>query len=89
MYSKIVCMRKKTFNIDPELLKDAKEACGAKTDTDAIRLGLEALLYRAAVERMIAYAGSEGTGVRDVPRRRPEILPEERRPAKSRRRRAA
>jgi hypothetical protein len=84
----MVCM-KKTFNIDPELLKEARESCGAKTDTEAIRLGLEALLYRAAVERMIAYAGSEGPAVRDVPRRRPETLPEERRATKSKRRRAA
>jgi hypothetical protein len=84
-------MQKKTFNIDPKLLKEAKQACGAKTDTDAIRIGLQALVRRAAYERMIAYAGSEGPNVQDVPRRRPEVLEEEPPKSKSRprKRRAA
>lgn len=62
---------KKTFNIDPKLLKRAKEACGARTATEAIRRGLEALIFDAATERMIAYGGSEPNAV-DVPRRREE-----------------
>lgn len=60
---------KKTLNIDKELLKEAKEACGAKTDTDAIRMGLEGLVRKAAYERLAALAGSE-PDAEDVPRRR-------------------
>ena len=32
---------KKTLHIDEELLSEAKLACGAATDTDTVRLGLE------------------------------------------------
>ena len=69
---------KKTFNVDKDLLREAKEACGAKTDTETIRLGLEALVRRAAAERMIAYFGSE-PDAKDIPRRRDELTetPEE------------
>ena len=65
---KIVCM-KKTLHVDEELLKEAKEASGASTDTDTIRLGLEALVRRAAYQRLRALRGSEPNAV-DVPRRR-------------------
>lgn len=68
---------KKTFNIDAKLLKQAREACGANTATDTIRLGLEALIRKATIDRMRAYGGSE-PGAVDVPRRREE-------PAKKRR----
>ncbi|HEY3455568.1 MAG TPA: type II toxin-antitoxin system VapB family antitoxin [Bryobacteraceae bacterium] len=61
---------KKTLNIDNQLLREAKRACGAATDTEAVRLGLEALVRRAAVERLRALLGSE-PGTQDVPRRRP------------------
>jgi len=69
---------KKTFNVDKELLREAKEACGAKTDTETIRLGLEALVRNAAYERIIAFGGSEPYS-EDVPRRREELTetPEE------------
>jgi len=60
---------KKTFNIDDKLFKDAKLACGATTDTDTVRLGLEALVRHAAYQRLRALAGSE-PGAKDVPRRR-------------------
>lgn len=60
---------KKTLNIDAKLLKDAKAACGAKTDTDAVRLGLEALVRKGAYERARALLGSE-PDAQDVPRRR-------------------
>src|SRR3954471_7826423 len=60
---------KKTFNIDARLLTEAKEACGARTDTDTIRLGLEALVRHAAYQRLAALGGSEPFA-RDVPRRR-------------------
>lgn len=64
----IVCM-KKTFNIDDKLFREAKAACGAATDTETIRLGLEALVRHAAYQRLRALLGTE-PGARDVPRRR-------------------
>ena len=54
----IGCM-KKTLHIDERLLREAKSAAGAKTDTDAVRLGLEALIRRGAYERLRALRGSE------------------------------
>ena len=65
------CM-KKTLNINVELLEEAKVACGATTDTDVVRLGLEALVRLAAYERLRALRGSEIDAV-DVPRRRERI----------------
>ena len=70
MYGIIVHM-KKTLNIDQVLLEEAKEACGASTDTETVRLGLEALVRRAANERLKALGGSE-PDAQDVPRRREE-----------------
>ena len=60
---------KKTLHIDERLLRDAKSASGAGTDTETVRLGLEALVRRAAYERLRALGGSEPQA-RDVPRRR-------------------
>lgn len=60
---------KKTFNVDDKLLNEAKEACGATTDTETIRLGLEALVRHAAYQRLKTYFGSE-PNAQDVPRRR-------------------
>lgn len=60
---------KKTFNIDANLFHEAKMACGAATDTETIRLGLEALVRHAAYQRLRALRGSEPDAV-DVPRRR-------------------
>jgi hypothetical protein len=60
---------KKTFNVDEKLLTEAKAACGAATDTETIRLGLDALVRHAAYERLRALGGSE-PHARDVPRRR-------------------
>jgi Arc/MetJ family transcription regulator len=57
------------MNIDGALFKQAKEACGATTDTETVRLGLEALVRRAAYERLRALRGSE-PHAQDVPRRR-------------------
>lgn len=70
------CM-KKTLQIDAKLLKDARAACGAKTDTDTVRLGLEALVRRAAYQRMRAFLGTEPDAV-DVPRRRERPAPKRR-----------
>ena len=60
---------KKTVHIDEQLLKDARRAVSGSTDTETIRLGLEALVRRAAYERIRALRGSE-PNARDVPRRR-------------------
>jgi hypothetical protein len=60
---------KKTLNVDDELFRKAKAASGATTDTDTVRLGLEALVRHAAYERLRALRGSEPDAP-DVPRRR-------------------
>jgi hypothetical protein len=60
---------KKTLHIDEALLKEARLACGAATDTAAVRLGLEAVVRQAAYERLRALRGSEPSA-QDVPRRR-------------------
>jgi hypothetical protein len=60
---------KKTLHIDEKLLKDAKVAAGAATDTETVRLGLEALVRHAAYQRLRALRGSEPKA-KDVPRRR-------------------
>jgi hypothetical protein len=80
-YGIIVCM-KKTFNVDGELLRKAKDACGAKTDTETIRQGLEALVRHAAYQRMREYLGSEPDALKtEVPRRREEPVRRRRRVA--------
>jgi hypothetical protein len=60
---------KKTLHIDEALLRDARAACGARTDTDTVRLGLEALVRHAAYARLLALRGSE-PHARATPRRR-------------------
>jgi hypothetical protein len=60
---------KKTLNVDEELFRQAKVACGAATDTDTVRLGLEALVRRAAYARLRALRGAEPHAL-DIPRRR-------------------
>ncbi|MCU1232079.1 MAG: hypothetical protein JWP63_46 [Candidatus Solibacter sp.] len=64
---------KKTLNIDDKLIKEAKAACGVHTDTEVVRLGLEALVRHAAYERLSTLCGSE-PGARDVPRRREKAI---------------
>src|SRR5687767_949710 len=64
-YGNFVWM-KKTLHIDQALLQEAKVACGAKSDTETVRLGLEALLRHAAYERLRALRGSEPLA-REVP----------------------
>jgi hypothetical protein len=68
MYGMFGCM-KKTLHVDEQLLRDARDACEASTDTEAIRLGLEALVRQAAYQRLRALRGAEPQA-RDVPRRR-------------------
>ena len=60
---------KKTLHVDETLLKQAKTACGATTDTEAVRLGLESLVRQAAYKRLRALLGTE-PDAQDVPRRR-------------------
>jgi Arc/MetJ family transcription regulator len=71
---------KKTLHIDDTLLRDAKAACAASTDTATVRLGLEALVRHAAYERLRAFLGSE-PHARDVPRRREKASPKSKRRA--------
>ena len=65
-------LMKKTMLLAPELLAEARQACGAATDTDAIRQGLQALIQRAASHRLaqLIRRGVETGPVVDVPRRR-------------------
>jgi Arc/MetJ family transcription regulator len=60
---------KKTLHIDEELLAEARSVSGATTDTEAVRLGLQALVRRAAYERLRSLIGSE-PDAKPVPRRR-------------------
>ena len=60
---------KKTFNVDDELFKEAKAACGATTDADTVRMGLEALMRHAAYDRLRALRGAEPRA-QDIPGRR-------------------
>ena len=70
------CM-KKTLHIDEDLLREAKYVCGARTDTDAVRLGLEALVRHGAYQRLRALRGHQ-PDARDV-RRRSEPAPSRKR----------
>lgn len=62
-------MVKKTFQIDDQLFQEAKAACSAATDTETIRLGLQALVRHAAYQRLRALRGTEADAA-DVTRRR-------------------
>jgi Arc/MetJ family transcription regulator len=75
-YGSFVWM-KKTLHIDQALLQEAKAACGARSDTETVRLGLEALLRHAAYERLRALRGSEPLAA-EVPRRRDKASPRRR-----------
>jgi len=63
---------KKTLNVDEELLRQAKAACHAASDTETVRQGLEALVRHAAYERLRALRGTE-PHAQDVPRRREKL----------------
>jgi hypothetical protein len=60
---------KKTLNIDDDLFIQAKTVCGAATDTETVRRGLQALVRHAAYQDLRALIGSE-PHAQDVPRRR-------------------
>jgi len=65
----IIVHMKKTLNMDQQLFEQAKAACGASTDTETVRLGLEALVRQGAYQRLRALLGTE-PDAQDVPRRR-------------------
>jgi len=60
---------KRKVEVDVQLLAEARAACGAKSDEEAVRMGLEALIRTAAFEHLRLWRGSEPNAV-DVPRRR-------------------
>ena len=60
---------KKTLHIDEKLLQEARTVTRAATDTETVRMGLEALIRHAAHERLRALRGTN-PAARDVPRRR-------------------
>ena len=60
---------KKTLHIDEKLLQEARTVSRAATDTETVRMGLEALIRHAAYERLRALRGSD-PGAREAPRRR-------------------
>jgi len=60
---------KKTLHIDEALLREARAVSGARSDTDTVRLGLEALVRQGAYERLRALRGTEPRAT-DVARRR-------------------
>src|SRR4030095_12951050 len=62
-------LMKKTLHIDEKLLEEARAVSGAATDTETVRLGLEALVRHAASDRLRVLRGSE-PGAQNVPRRR-------------------
>ncbi|WP_396627091.1 type II toxin-antitoxin system VapB family antitoxin [Luteitalea sp.] len=63
---------KKTLRIDESLLRDARAASGAGSDTETVRLGLQALVRQAAHQRLCALRGSEPRAA-DVGRRRKSV----------------
>lgn len=73
-YGNFGCM-KKTLNIDETVLKNARQACGASTDTETVQLGLQALIRQTAYQRLRKLRGSEPHAV-EFPRRREEPAPE-------------
>jgi hypothetical protein len=62
---------KKTLHIDAKTLREAREACGASTDPETVRRGLEALIRQAAYQKARELRGSEMNAA-DIPRRREE-----------------
>jgi hypothetical protein len=62
-------MYEKTLNIDATLLRKAKAACGASTDTETVRKGLEGLVRHDAYQKLRGLLGTE-PDAQDVPRRR-------------------
>ena len=64
----MICMRT-TLDLDADLVRRALEETGAKSKTEAIEMGLRALLERGARKRLKALFG-ERPRIRAVSRRR-------------------
>ena len=65
---------KKTLHIDERLLREARAASKAGSDTETVRLGLHALVREGAYARLRALRGAEPHAA-DVPRRREPTAP--------------
>ncbi len=63
---------KKTLNIDAKLLAAARDACGASTDTETVRLGLEKLCQHRAYQEIRKFIGSEPDAELTMPPRHRE-----------------
>jgi Arc/MetJ family transcription regulator len=61
-----------TLNIDDGLLEEAARMTGIRGKTSLVRAGLEALIARAAAQRLAALGGTD-PGARPSRRRRPAI----------------
>ncbi len=64
---------KKTLNIDAKLLAEARAACGAGTDTETVRLGLEKLVQHRAYQEIRKFIGSEPDAELTMPPRHREL----------------
>lgn len=60
---------RKTLNVDAGLLAQARAMSHARTDTEAIHLGLRQLVRHIASQELRQFGGSE-PDARDTPRRR-------------------
>ena len=60
-----------TVNLDEALLEKAKRLSGLHERTAIVHAGLEALIARESARRLASLGGTQ-TGLRSVPRRRPE-----------------
>ncbi len=59
-----------TLNIDDQLLKEASHLTGVQEKTALVKLGLEALIYQAAAQRLAAMEGADPHAYA-APRRKP------------------
>ncbi len=67
---------RKTINVDADLLAQAREMSHARTDTEAIHLGLRQLVSHIASQEIRKLGGTEPYAM-DTPRRRyPEFVSE-------------
>jgi hypothetical protein len=68
---------KKTLNIEDKLLKEAKLASGAPSDTETVRLGIEALVRRRT-PHWRSWRPCEAGNERKRPAHLPQSAPETR-----------
>jgi len=61
---------KTRIQVTEALLEEAKAASGASTNSEVVRLALEALIRRAAYQRLAALRGSEQSARRRARTRR-------------------